>query len=120
MQMRMPLVAPIGEVQVISNGIGSPSGNGRATAVATNSGTPITISGSPQGSIHFYSRRRLTFPMDRSRRFSATLERQLSLVATGAGHLEQQINAVAENTSARAKNAFIRIVSYKQVFILPI
>lgn len=62
------------------------------------------------------TQRRLTFPMDRSRRLSASFERQLSTVVLGAGHLEHQISVVAEHTSAKAKDAFLRFVNYSKVW----
>ncbi|OZC10266.1 transporter, CPA2 family [Onchocerca flexuosa] len=66
-------------------------------------------------SANWFQKRRLTFPIDRTRRLSASLERQFNYVAVGAGQIEYQIGVVAEQTSIKAKDAITRIISYKPV-----
>ncbi|VDN25352.1 unnamed protein product [Gongylonema pulchrum] len=116
----MPSEVGNGELLVTSIGINNDSSIGRAE-VATSSGAAVRAEsaslGCPESADRLQSRRRLTFPMDRPWQLRTTLERHCSIVAINAGNLERHMSVVAKQTSARARNAFVRFISYKQVYL---
>lgn len=84
---------------------------------AINSTVPISTDTTnfDLNSANWFQKRRLTFPIDRTCRLSASLERQFNSVAIGAGQIEYQIGVVAEQTSTKAKDVLTKVISYKPV-----